>query len=75
MKTSTGERALTNAMNKELEQDSSFLEKCRYHNSLLLKFNKTEKSPMELDQTEDGREQLAIINAKVSREMIKKYGV
>jgi hypothetical protein len=75
MKTSTGERALTTAFNKELERDSLFLEKCQYHNSLLLKYNKTNQSPMELDQTEEGREQLAIINAKVSQEMIKKYGV
>ena len=74
MTISKGEVALTNAINQEMDRDSLFLEKCNYYNSLQIKFNKTDKSPMELDATEEGRVQLAIITAKVSEAMTRKYG-
>ena len=71
---SKGDIALSNAINEEMDRDSLFLEKCSYHDSLLRKFNKTGKSPMELNSTIEGQKQLDIINAKVSKLMIEKYG-
>ena len=74
MTLSKGDIALSNAINQEMDRDSLFLEKCNYHNSLLRKFNKTGKSPMELSSTIEGQKQLDIINAKIGSAMIKKYG-
>lgn len=70
---SNGDRALSKAVNKSMDRDPLFLEKCEYHNALMSKFNDTGKCPMELSVTAEGQKQLDDINAKVSKAMVEKY--
>ena len=66
--------SLVRAIRKEVERDSSFLEKCNYHEKMMVKFNTTGKSPMELAETEAGQKLLDKINANVSRAMVERFG-
>jgi hypothetical protein len=74
MKTlSKGDIALSNAINEEMDRDPLFLEKCEYHEKIMSKLL-GDKIPMLLAETKEGQQELDIINAKVSKAMIEKYG-
>ena len=70
---SKGDIALSNAINEEMDRDPLFLEKCEYHEKIMAEFL-GDKIPMLLAETKEGQKQLDIINAKVSKLMIEKYG-
>jgi|TARA_R110002012_G_scaffold302093_1_gene502805 hypothetical protein len=73
MTLSKGERTLSNAINQEMDRDPLFLEKCEYHEKIMSKLL-GDKIPMILAETKEGQKQLDVINAKVSKAMIEKYG-